>query len=243
MSHRIYTRIPACDPTLLDAIGKSSVADLHEAMDTMPGRAALLDPSIRALNRGITVVGQAITVNTFPGDGLAGHRALRLTGPGRVLVITSPGDPNTPLFAELVSLAASELGTEGVIADGPIRDSDALVQSRFPVWCRGTYAGRPLKRGPGEVNLPIVCGGVYIEPGDIIVADGDGVLRIPLAAAAATLDGAQRRAERENRIREAIAGGASLFELSGLSQALSAADIVEIDSTWNASTDSERSTR
>ncbi|MGC4933778.1 RraA family protein [Gordonia sp. DT30] len=233
MPHHIYTRIPECPSDILEDIGKCAMADLHEAMDTMPGRTSLLDPSIRALTAGQTVVGQAVTVNTFPGDGLAGHRALQLTGPGSVLVVTSPGEPDTPLFAELVSLAARELGTAGVVADGPVRDSDALVQTRFPVWCRGTYAGRPLKRGPGEVNVPVVCGGVYIEPGDIVVADGDGVLRIPLADAEMVLVGARRRAEREVGIREAIAGGATLFDLVELRQALDDSDMVEIDDTWH----------
>ncbi|WP_422678046.1 RraA family protein [Blastococcus brunescens] len=160
------------------------MADLLEAMETIPGRMALVDPSIRPLSPGLKMAGQAVTVHTFPGDGLAVHRALQLAGPGQVLVITSVGETRSPLFAELLSLAARAKGLAGVVVDGPVRDADALMESRFPVWCRGTYAGRPMKRGPGEINVPVVCGGVVVEPGDIIVADGDGVLRVGLAAAA-----------------------------------------------------------
>jgi 4-hydroxy-4-methyl-2-oxoglutarate aldolase len=116
--------------------------------------------------------------------------------------------------------------------DGPVRDSDALSKALFPVWCRGTYAGRLLKRGPGEVNVPIVCGGVLIEPGDVIVADGDGVPRIPLADAPRALSLTQARARREDEIRAAISAGAKMFEIVGLQAALGASDMIEIDGTW-----------
>ncbi|EME22679.1 4-carboxy-4-hydroxy-2-oxoadipate aldolase/oxaloacetate decarboxylase [Rhodococcus triatomae] len=236
MTHRIFRRIPACDPDIVRAIGESSVADLHEAMETIPGRMALLDPQIRPLNRGLRIVGQAVTAHTFPGDALVVHRALQITGPDQVLVVSTAGEVRSPMFAELVSLAARENGIAGVIADGSIRDSDALNESKFPVWCRGTYAGRTTKRGPGEINVPIVCGGVVVEPGDIIVADGDGVLRIPRGQAQEVLAGAQDRAAREKELRAAIASGDRLFDLIGLQDALAASDIVEIDDTWESTT-------
>jgi len=232
MTHRIFTRIPAGDPAVIDAIGKSSVADLHEAMETIPGRMALLDPAIAPLNRGLKIAGQAVTAHVFPGDGLAAYRALQLASAGQVLVVTTAGQASAPMFAELVSFAAREKGLAGVVVDGPVRDSDALSKDRFPVWCRGTYAGRLLKRGPGEVNVPIVCGGVLIEPGDVIVADGDGVLRIPLTDASRALSVAQARARREDEIRAAIAAGANMFEVVGLQAALDASDMIKIDGTW-----------
>lgn len=133
-----------------------------------------------------------------------------------------------------MSLAAREKGLAGVVVvvDGPVRDSGALSESHFPVRCRGTYAGRLLKRGPGEVNVPIVCGGVLIEPGDVIVADGDGVLLIPLADAARALSVAQAHARREDEVRAAIAAGANMFDVVGLQAALDASDMIEIDGTW-----------
>jgi 4-hydroxy-4-methyl-2-oxoglutarate aldolase len=96
----------------------------------------------------------------------------------------------------------------------------------------GIWRIRLLKRGSGEVNVPIVCGGVLIEPGDVIVADGDGVLRIPLADAPRALSVAQARARRESEIRAAIAAGANMFEVVGLQAALDASDMMEIDGTW-----------
>ena len=232
MKHRIFTRIPEGDSAIIEAIGQSSVADLHEAMETIPGRMSLLDPAIAPLNRGLKIVGQAVTAYVFPGDGLAGYRALQLAGAGQVLVVTTAGQATTPMFAEMVSLAAREKGLAGVVVDGPVRDSDALTKTQFPVWCRGRYAGRLLKRGPGEVNVPVVCGGVLIEPGDVIVADGDGVLRIPLADAPRVLSGAQARARREDGIRAAIAAGANMYEVVGLKAALDASEMTEIDGTW-----------
>lgn len=232
MTHRIFTRIPEGDLAVIEAIGRSSVADLHEAMETIPGRMSLLDPAIAPLNRGLKIVGQAVTAYVFPGDGLAGYRALQLAGAGQVLVVTTAGQATTPMFAEMVSLAAREKGLAGVVVDGPVRDSDALTKTQFPVWCRGRYAGRLLKRGPGEVNVPVVCGGVLIEPGDVIVADGDGVLRIPLADAPRVLAGAQARARREDGIRADIAAGANMYEVVGLKAALDASDMTEIDGTW-----------
>ena len=235
MTHRIFTRIPEGDPAVIEAIGQLSAADLHEAMETIPGRMSLLDPAIAPLNRGLKIVGQAVTAYVFPGDGLAGYRALQLAGAGQVLVVTTAGQATTPMFAEMVSLAARDKGLAGVVVDGPVRDSDALTKTQFPVWCRGRYAGRLLKRGPGEVNVPVVCGGVLIEPGDVIVADGDGVLRIPLADAPRVLSGAQSRARREDGIRAAIAAGANMYEVVGLKAALDASDMTEIDGTWQQS--------
>jgi 4-hydroxy-4-methyl-2-oxoglutarate aldolase len=235
MTHRIFTRIPEGDPAVIEAIGQLSAADLHEAMETIPGRMSLLDPAIAPLNRGLKIVGQAVTAYVFPGDGLAGYRALQLAGAGQVLVIATAGQATTPMFGEMVSLAAREKGLAGVVVDGPVRDSDALTKTQFPVWCRGRYAGRLLKRGPGEVNVPVVCGGVLIEPGDVIVADGDGVLRIPLADAPRVLSAAQARARREDGIRAAIAAGANMYEVVGLKAALDASDMTEIDGTWQQS--------
>ncbi len=232
MTHRIFTRIPDGDPAVIEAIGQSSVADLHEAMETIPGRMSLLDPAIAPLNRGLKLVGQAITAYVFPGDGLAAYRALQLAGAGQVLVVTTAGQATTPMFGEMVSLAAREKGLAGVVVDGPVRDSDALTKTQFPLWCRGRYAGRLLKRGPGEVNVPVVCGGVLIEPGDVIVADGDGVVRIPLADAPRVLSVAQARARREDGIRAAIAADANMYEVVGLKAALDASDMTEIDGTW-----------
>ncbi|WP_181779309.1 4-carboxy-4-hydroxy-2-oxoadipate aldolase/oxaloacetate decarboxylase [Pseudonocardia pini] len=216
----VYLRIPAADPELLAAVEECAVADLHEAMGSVLGfdlgRAALLDPAIRPLVRGVRISGQAVTVRTNPTDGLYGHRAIRLLQPGQILVASTGGFSSAAMFAELTALAARANGARGAVVDGPVRDSDALEEMGFPVWSRGTYAGHTDKAGPGAVNVPVVCGGVLVEPGDVVVADGDGVISLPLASAAAVVAAARTRVEREKGIRAAIDRGEQLFDLLGL---------------------------
>lgn len=231
---KVYRQIPPCDPALIEAAGRFSVADLHESMDSVSGRQALFDNGIRPLNIGQRIAGQAVTVYTFPGDGLLGHKAVSLLQPGNILVGANGGSGPQTMFAELVSLAATQRGAAGVVVDGCVRDSEALRRSQFPVWSTGYHVGRTGKVGPGAVNIPIICGGVRVEPGDVIVADEDGVICLTPSDLPAILERAQVRAERETKVRAAIAGGQTLFDLLGLQAAVDAAGIEEIDGTWRS---------
>jgi 4-hydroxy-4-methyl-2-oxoglutarate aldolase len=226
----VHLHIPAVDADALAAVAECSVADLHEALGAVHGldtaRAALLDPTIRPLVAGHRVAGQAVTVRNSPADGLYGHRAIRLLQPGQVLVSSNGGHGAAAMFAELTALQARANGALGAVVDGPVRDSDALRDMGFPVWHRGTYAGHTDKNGPGAVNVPIVCGGVLVEPGDVVVADGDGVVSIPRALLPETVAAARARVEREHGIRAAIARGEQLYDLMGLQVA------DELDREW-----------
>jgi 4-hydroxy-4-methyl-2-oxoglutarate aldolase len=232
MSYKVYRRIPECDPALVEAAGKFSVADLHESMDVIPGRMALFDARIGPLTRGQRVSGQAFTAYTFPGDGLIGHRAIQLAGPGHVLVVANGGCGPMVMFAELVALAARRQGVRGAVVDGCIRDTDALAEMKFPVWSTGIYAGHLNKAGQGSINVPIVCCGVLVEPGDVIVADSDGVICIPLDQVAGVVEKAKTRAEREVRVRADLSGGRSLSEIFNIRSVLDAAGVEEFDCTW-----------
>jgi 4-hydroxy-4-methyl-2-oxoglutarate aldolase len=236
MNPHVYLRIPAADATPLAEVSRYTVADLHEAMGVALGfdraRAALLDPAIRPLIRGHRIAGQAVTARTNPDDALLSHRAIRLLRPGQILVCTNGGHGAAATFAELTALEARKNGALGAVIDGPARDSDALAELDYPVWARGTYAGHTDKQGPGAVNVPIVCGGVLVEPGDVIVADGDGVISIPLPALPEVVRGARDRVEREHGIRAAIDRGEHLMDVLGLDTALEAAGVEEHDRTW-----------
>jgi 4-hydroxy-4-methyl-2-oxoglutarate aldolase len=236
MRPQVFLRIPAADTTQLGELTRYAVADLHEAMGVALGfdraRAALLDPAIRPLNRGHRIAGQAVTARTNPDDALLSHRAIRLLGRGQILVCTNGGHGAAAPFAELTALEARRNGALGVVIDGPVRDSDALAELDYPVWSRGVYAGHTDKQGPGAVNVPIVCGGVLVEPGDVIVADGDGVISIPLDVLPEVVLGARDRVERERGIRAAIARGEHLMDILGLDAALSNAGVEEHDRTW-----------
>ena len=231
---KVYRRIPECDPMLVDEVGKFSVADLHESMDVIAGRMALFGPAIRPINPGVRIVGQAVTAFLFPGDGLLGHKAVQLIKPGQILVVANGSAGPQTMFAELVALAAQAAGARGAVVEGHVRDSEALRAMRYPVWASGVYAGHTEKNGPGAVNVPIVCGGVRVEPGDIVVADDDGVIRIPPGLARAAVEKAKARAAREVSIRAAISEGKVLFEMLNLQAALEKAGVEEIDGTWKS---------
>ena len=236
MSSEVYLRLPSGDADALTEVGEYAVADLHESMGAAFGfhhaRAALLDPTIAPLKDGQRISGQALTVRSSPADGLLGHRAISLLQPGQILVTANGGHGAAAMFAELTALASRANGGVGAVVDGPIRDADALREMDFPVWSRGRYAGHTDKGGPGSVNVPIVCGGVLVEPGDVIVADGDGVISIPLADLPVVVAGARVRVERERGIRAAIDRGEKLFDLLGFAAALDAARVKEHDRTW-----------
>jgi 4-hydroxy-4-methyl-2-oxoglutarate aldolase len=148
-------------------------------------------------------------------------------------VIANSGNSPSTMFAELVALAALRNGVAGVIADGSIRDTDALREMGFPVWSASVHPGHIEKRGPGAINVPIVCGGVLVNPGDVIVADGDGVISIPRADVARAVSGAKERAAREVTIRQRIEKGEVLFDILNLQASLDQAGVVERDATWN----------
>lgn len=232
-SNVIYTKIPACDQALVEEAGRYGVADLHEALDLVSGRMALMSPTIRPLNPGQRISGQAITVYNYPGDALYLHKAVQLVRAGQIIVMANSGIAPSTMFAELVSLAARQNGAAGVVADGGIRDTDALIESNFPVWSSGIYAGHVEKRGPGAINVPVVCGGVYVEPGDVIVADNDGVICIPRARLAEAVAGARDRAAREMVIRERIARGEVLFDILDMQSSLDKAGTVQHERAWN----------
>jgi 4-hydroxy-4-methyl-2-oxoglutarate aldolase len=221
-----------CAPALVEAAGECSVADLHESMDVIPGRMALFDARIRPLTRGQRISGQAFTAYPFPGDGLIGHRAIQLAGPGHILVFANGGCGPMVMFGGQVALAARRQGIRGAVVDGCIRDTDALAEMQFPVWSTGVYAGHLNKVGQGSINVPIVCGGVLVEPGDVIVADSDGVICIPVDQVAAVVKKAKARAEHEVRFRADLTSGKSLADIFPIRSILDAAGVEEFDCTW-----------
>ena len=236
MSSKIYLRVPPCDPALVEEAGRHAVADLHESMEIIAGRLALFGPQIRPLTPGLRIAGQALTVSVFPGDGLLGHKAAQMAKPGQVLVMTNGGMGPQTMFAELIALAARSSGAVGVVAESCVRDSGALSEMRFPVWSSGVYAGHTNKSGPGMINVPVVCGGVLVNPGDVIVADDDGVICIPPKLLAGVLEKAKARAAREVKIRAAIAEGKVLFDILKLQDEMDKAGVDVIDAAWSDAT-------
>lgn len=232
MKSVIYTRIDRCPQELLDAIGVYSVADLHEALGAIEGRSRLMSSKMRPGAPGQRSVGRAVTSYNYPGDNLMIHAALNVAQRGDMIVNVNGGLAQGALWGDLAGLFAGKKGIAGAIIDGPTRDSGALRDMGFNVWSTAVSPSHPEKRGPGAVNMPVICDGVRVEPGDIIVADDDGVLVIPVALAAATIEKAHERAVTEGEIRVRLESGESLFEILKIQNYLEAAGIRTADMTW-----------
>jgi 4-hydroxy-4-methyl-2-oxoglutarate aldolase len=232
MNPIICTRIPLPDPALVAEAATYALADLHESLGAVQGRMALMSPRMRPLIAGQRISGAAVTSYNFPGDNLMIHVALNVAQRGQILVLANGGGSQGALWGDVACTFAAQKGIAGVVADGPVRDIDTLREMNFPVWATVISPSHPEKRGPGSVNVPIVADGVLVEPGDVIVADGDGVLVIPQAHLARTLEGARQRAGREVAIRQRIKAGESLFEILNMDAAVKAAGIAVVDKTW-----------
>lgn len=232
MNPIICTRIPLPDPALVAEAAKYAIADLHESLGAVQGRMALMSARMRPLLDGRRISGAAVTSHNFPGDNLMIHVALNLAQRGQILVLANGGGTQGALWGDVACTFAAKKGLAGVIADGPVRDVEALRRMKFPVWSTSISPSHPEKRGPGSVNVPIVADGVLVEPGDVIVADDDGVLVIPQAHLARAVEGARARAAKEVAIRARIEAGESLFEILNMEAAVRAGGIEQVDKTW-----------
>jgi RraA family protein len=171
------------------------------------GRAAAMDSRIKSLSAGMKIVGPALTVRVPPTDNLMIHKALTLIQPGDVLVIEGGGNHSWALLGWLMVSTARKLGVAGIVADGCVRDAQEIRKSGFPVFSAGLSPNGPFKEGPGEINFPISCGGQVVRPGDIIVADDDGVVVLKQELAKIVIDEVDKIIQREDkRLKEIDAG-------------------------------------
>lgn len=163
---------------------------------------------IRPMHGGGTqLAGPAYTVKTRPGDNLFVHKAIDLAQPGDIIVVDAGGDLSNALVGEMMLTHAETRGLGGVIIDGAIRDYGHVKNHPFPVFAAGVTLRGPYQTGPGEVNIPIAIDGMVIEPGDMVIGDDDGILRIPFDEAEAICDAASKRLEGENAQRERVRNG------------------------------------
>jgi 4-hydroxy-4-methyl-2-oxoglutarate aldolase len=228
----IYTHIPVCDPKLIAEAARYGIADLYEALGVNVGRALLMDPNMRAVTPGARIAGQAVTAQNYPGDNLFLYGGLDVIKPGQVLVMTNGGGWQGAQMGDVSATYAQQRRIHGMIVDGPVRDVDAIREMNFPVWSTSISVSHPEKRGPGSVNQPIVVAGVRVEPGDVIVADGDGVLAIPPPLLTEAIDGARVRTEREQGYKDRIRRGESIVDVIGARALLTGSGIERRDTTW-----------
>jgi len=227
-----FTRTKRVDSALVERARACWVSDLHEALGPIDGRMMTMSERMRPLALGIRMAGAAITVRPAPGDNLFLHRALVSAGKDDVLVVAANGEAGAQ-WGYLAALYAQKIGLAGVIVHGTIRDADQLAQMRYPVWATAISPAHPEKKGAGALNIPVVCDGVLVHPGDLVVADGDGVIVIPRARAAAAVAASGRRAAAEEESAKRIAQGATLWDLHGLGTAYDRLGVVEHATDWD----------
>ena len=195
--------IPRPDPERVRALAEQGVATVHEAYQ----RRGLFAARLRPINDGWKIAGPAVTSLNHPGDNLMVHAALSVCQPGDVLVIATTVPCVCGMLGELIARQGQVLGLAGIVIDSGVRDLADLRQLGLPIWTAAITAAGSVKATPGWVNVPLVCGDQLITPGDVIVADDDGVVAIPDGDLPAVLQASRERTAKEVEARARIAEG------------------------------------
>jgi len=229
---KVYLRVNRVAAEVCEQARAASVSDLHEA-EAAVGRLGLMSSRMRPIAPGMRMAGPAVTAYCAPGDNLMMHRALYLAQPGDVLVVVCEAETAGAQWGDMAARYAMKKGLAGVVVQGCVRDTDVVTELGCPVWATHILPMHPEKSGHGCVNTPVICAGVAVNPGDLIVADNDGVLCIPRDQAAETVQRALARTRREDDMARAIDGGAAVWDLAKLGEGYAALAIQEIDAAFD----------
>ena len=210
--HVIVTGHPKTDAAIAAAFAEYGSATVHEAM----GRIGYAGPHLRPIQQGAAISGTAVTVSVAPGDNLMVHAAIEQAGPGDVVVVVPTTDSPFGFIGDLMATQLQVRGVRGYVTSGGVRDTAELREMGFPVWSKFVSAQGSVKDTPGSVNVPVVLEGILVNPGDVVVADDDGVTIVPRAKADEALEASRARAAKEAANRARYYAGEISMDLNAL---------------------------
>jgi 4-hydroxy-4-methyl-2-oxoglutarate aldolase len=221
----VIRNIHRADADVVKRLGALGVATVHEAY----GRSGLMKPYLRPVWAGGEAAGTAVTVLAHPGDNWMIHVAVEQCRPGDVLVVGCTSDNTDGMFGDLLATSLKARGVTGLVIDAGVRDVKSLREMGFPVWSRAVSAKGTVKATLGAVNVPVVCAGVHIEPGDALVADDDGVVVVRRKDAAEVVAKGEKRQADEEGKRKQLAAGALGLDMYNMREPLAKAGLVYLD--------------